>query len=213
MSVYTNFLIILLFTNKVDKYVYGIVLGTTIILVMGIIDDVKKLRFITKLLIQFSVVLTLLLFDIRIKKIGVTHLIENAILNIDYYGVLLTVLWVISILYIIEFKKNMENIIYGISIFITLILFSVSILFNDYITLIFSITILGSCLSILIYSFRYPDIKFGHTGIQTLGFTISLIPIISINKTNNPFYIIDNAVILAIMFLSILLPVFDREKK
>ncbi|GFR36235.1 MraY family glycosyltransferase [Thermobrachium celere] len=203
ISVFITFWVSVFLIISIDKQLLGILLGSTIILIMGIIDDLKKLKSITKLLVQFAVVLILILFDIRITKIGTTRFIGNEYLSITYLGIIFTILWIIGIINSLELINKSEIWIYKISLFISLLLFFVSILFNNYYISIFSIVIAGLCTGQLIYNYTFYKIKLGNAGLQFLGFILSIVPILDTVKVNSCFQVFDNIIIFGLIFFSL----------
>src|SRR5690242_251630 len=51
-AIYISFLFCSLFFLKLDKQVMGIIIGGTIVLLMGIVDDIKQLKALPKLSVQ-----------------------------------------------------------------------------------------------------------------------------------------------------------------
>lgn len=81
-----------------------IIIGATLIAIVGLVDDLRPLSFKTKLILEGLIASVLILFDIRIKFI-----------TPDYVAALLTVLWVVGITNALNLIDIMDGLCSGVA--------------------------------------------------------------------------------------------------
>lgn len=190
-----------------DRYrdLLGIVSGIIIIVVMGILDDIKPLPAKLKLLFQVAAALMVVLIgDTKIDFL--TNPFSNTGYSLlgDYISYPLTVLWIVGITNAINLIDGLDGLAAGVSSISSLSLFVVSILRfdSDPYTGIITAALAGSTLGFLPFNFNPAKIFMGETGSAFLGFTLGAI---SIQGTLKSYA----AISIAIPLLVLGLPLFD----
>ena len=180
IAIYFSFISIVAASSIYFKFDLLIVLAFTIMFVTGLIDDLKELKPIYKLIAQ--VIATFIL-------IYKGYIFGNAILG--WIGVPITFLWVIGITNAINLLDNMDGLSAGISTIVALIIGSISVIEGDMQTALLSFVLAGSTLGFLRYNFNPAKIFMGDSGSLFLGFTLSFLALsVQKNLNDSSVYII-----------------------
>jgi UDP-GlcNAc:undecaprenyl-phosphate GlcNAc-1-phosphate transferase len=143
----------------------GLMMGGSIVLLLGLIDDIKPkgLGYRFKFLVQFVAALCLLSFDIRI------HFIHPA-----WFADFLTIVWVVGIINAVNIIDIMDGLASGIAAIACLGFFFIS-LPSEQIYVNFAATALaGALLGFIPYNLsRRYKIFLGDTGSLFVGFTLA----------------------------------------
>lgn len=201
-AIYISFLICSLFFLKLDRQVVGIIIGGTIILIMGIIDDIKQLKALHKLIVQIAAATVLIYFGITIKSVSIPFIVGNGSVYIKYLGVPLTILWIVGITNAINLIDGLDGLACGICLISSLTLFGVSIISVRYTSMYLTIILSGACLGFLPYNFNPARIFLGDTGSNFLGFILAAISLQGAIKSAA-------AVAVAVPILALGLPIYD----
>ncbi|MCX7694615.1 MAG: undecaprenyl/decaprenyl-phosphate alpha-N-acetylglucosaminyl 1-phosphate transferase [Caloramator sp.] len=189
LSIYISCLVISLFTLKMNYRMFGLLFGATFIVFMGIIDDIKPLKPLTKLLVQIAAACILMLFDIRIKTLSLPFFGYDRYFDIGYFGMILTILWVVGVTNAMNLIDGLDGLACGTGIIASITLFIVSLISGRYLSAIMTITLAGASLGFLYYNFNPAKIFLGDTGSQFIGYMLASISILSAIKYYTAFSI------------------------
>lgn len=189
LSIYLSCIIVSLFTLKMNYRMFGLLFGATFIVVMGIIDDVKPLKPLTKLLVQIAAACILMLFNIRIKTLSLPFFGHDRYFDIGYFGMLLTILWVVGVTNAVNLIDGLDGLACGTGIIASITLFIISLISGRYLSAIMTITLAGASLGFLYYNFNPAKIFLGDTGSQFIGYMLASISILSAIKYYTAFSI------------------------
>ncbi len=172
-----------------------ILYGGTVMMLLGVLDDIRDVDARVKLGVQVLAALMLVAFGIRI-----TLFIDSF-----FIGAVITVLWVVGITNAFNLLDNMDGLSSGVA-FIASIIFFVTAWMHGYIfvgavMLVFA----GSLLGFLRYNFNPARIFMGDTGSLFIGYVLAALTIL------NRYYAEGSPtlfpVIMPVLILAV--PVFD----
>lgn len=203
LSIYITFVIVLILKKGPITYEQiGVILGATIIVIGGIIDDLKGLKPWQKLIFQLSSAIILIIFGLRIKLITNPFSKADSFINMGYLSLPITIIWVIGITNALNLIDGLDGLAAGITLIAALTILLIAILYNReeaaYMTAILS----GAVFGFLPYNFNPASIFMGDTGSQLLGFLLAAISIEGAIKSAAIFSI-------AVPILAIGLPIYD----
>lgn len=201
LAIYMSFSIVTLYFSGLDKHVLGIIIGGTILVIMGIVDDIKPLRPLYKLIFQIIAAVVLIMFGITVDSITVPFA-PNETIMIGYFGIFATIIWVVGITNAINLIDGVDGLACGICLISALTLFGVSIISQRDMAIFLTAVLAGSCLGFLPYNFNPASIFMGDTGSQFLGFLLAAISIQGAIKSAA-------AVAVAVPILALGLPIYD----
>jgi UDP-GlcNAc:undecaprenyl-phosphate GlcNAc-1-phosphate transferase len=141
----------------------GIVVGGTLIFVVGLIDDLITLRARWKLLAQIVAAVIVVQFGVRLQLFIEYELLASAV----------TVVWIVFIINAFNFMDNMDGLCAGVALIAALIFFLVVSPLNQTLTSAILLTVAGTTLGFLYYNFNPARIFMGDAGAMFLGFILA----------------------------------------
>ncbi len=198
VAIYIAFAVTVLRNFEFTDPLKGVALGGTLMLIVGVLDDVMDLRAPVKLLSQLVGVAILIHYGVVI-----SFLPEGAWGTFGEW--VLTAVWVIGITNAINFLDGMDGLAAG-SCCINLVFFGLVALFNQQVDMGFlALPLVGACLGFLVFNFpmkRSASIFLGDGGSTFLGFMVAGIAVMG-------EWASDHAVRLAVPVLILGVPIFD----
>jgi len=168
LAVYLAFLISLALTFEFRQDALGIVLGGTLMVMVGLIDDFGVLKPWPKLIGQLIAVFVLIRSGIRI---------EIAALP-DWLDLLLTVFWMVGIINAFNIIDVMDGLAGGVGLIACGWLFVVAVVNHDALVMVMASALAGSLLGFLRYNFYPAKIYLGDAGSLFLGLMLGAMAMI-----------------------------------
>lgn len=192
------------------KVAPGFLLGSVVILVTGLIDDVWSTPPWLKLAGQVLAGVILALSDVRIDVLtnpfgGEVHL--GAV-----FGGLLTVVWVVTMVNAMNLIDGLDGLASGVAFIVAMSLFAVALNRNDSVDMLFTLLLAGSCLGFLHHNFFPARIFLGDAGSLFLGFVLSVIGLHGVQKSTTVMALLIPLSALAVPVLDILMAVVRRSR-
>lgn len=150
-----------------DQTAIGILLGTTIIITLGLIDDFGVLSPAVKIGGQLIAVWLLIKSGISVQLTWLPDPLNWAV----------TVLWVIGVTNAFNLIDIMDGLATGVGIVACVFLTAISFMNGNYIIAAFTVALAGSLLGFLPHNFRPASIYLGDTGSMSLGFMLAALTI------------------------------------
>lgn len=202
LAIYIAFTICMfLFSDLEMKKLIGIFIGSTILVVMGMIDDVKPLRASLKLVVQIVAALVLVKFGFRVDFLT-NFFKDSGYIFFNGLSIPITVIWIIGITNTINLVDGLDGLATGIATIAALTLAYVAYVNGNISVAILTVMLAGSSLGFLPHNFNPASIFMGDTGAYFLGFVLAAISIEGTLKGTT-------ALTLVIPVLALGLPIFD----
>lgn len=202
LAIYISIIITSLIFLPIDKTLISIILGGTIIVISGIIDDVKDLSPRMKLLFQIVAAIVLILGDVKIDAITNPFTKTSKLINLGVFSVPITIFWIVGITNTLNLIDGLDGLAAGVAMISSLSFLAVASKFHYIPVMIMSSIIAGGCLGFLPYNFNPAKIFMGDTGALFLGFMLAALSIEGVMKS-----VATIAVVVPIIILGI--PIFD----
>ncbi|WP_273854235.1 MraY family glycosyltransferase [Guptibacillus spartinae] len=181
ISFITTYLLVeIIFDPITSNIVMGLLIGSTIVVLTGIIDDVVQLTPILKLLGQIIGAVVLISFDIKIESIHIPF--YEGQFQLHYFSIPITILWVVGITNAINLIDGMDGLAAGVSGIASFSLFLVSLLMGNSIVSLVALILFGSVLGFLRYNFHPAKIFMGDTGSLFLGFCLATLSLLELKQ-------------------------------
>nr|WP_263324830.1 MraY family glycosyltransferase [Neobacillus sp. Marseille-Q6967] len=176
LAIYISFLVGIFMLNPETPASFAILLGSLIIVITGICDDLFELSAKIKLMGQLAAALTVVFFgDIQVNFINLPF---GAQLEFGLLSIPFTIFWIVGITNAINLIDGLDGLAAGVS---SIALFTISgmalIQGNMYVVAVGTI-VLMSTLGFLFYNFHPASIFMGDTGALFLGFIISVLSLL-----------------------------------
>ncbi len=203
LAIFAGFLVAALIFVPIDRPFRGILLGSIIIIIMGIFDDIYALSAKLKLIIQIIAALFPVLSGVRIDMIAVPKFIDAyGYLGLGYFSIPLTILWIVGVTNAINLLDGLDGLACGVSSISSVTILCIALLVGEPDIAFATAALAGACFGFLPYNFNPAKLFMGDTGALFLGFMLSTLSIQGLFK--------GYAVIsLAVPFLILGLPLFD----
>ena len=206
IAIWSSAMLTFLFLVLLSYYPYGsllsgILLGGSLMFLLGLVDDIYNLDAKFKLVIQLSIATIVYLLGVQIDTIfnpfgGVIHL--------GIFSYPITLLWIVGISNAVNFIDGVDGLAGSVITVssITLALIAVAVSPAQPITALIAFILAGSMLAFLTFNFNPAKIFMGDTGSTFLGFMLATLSIQGVFKS---YAVISFAVPLLILGL----PLFD----
>lgn len=192
----------------------GILLGITVLTIVMLIDDIKGLPAIVKLLGQTVAAILVVSFGTQIDNINIPFLEQTLHINNSIYIYIISVGWIVGITNAINLIDGLDGLSSGITLiscFSLIIVFSLNQ--SPIISIILITALAGAIVGFLPYNVHPAKTFIGDAGAQFLGFALSIISILGTAKTYTLLVLISPLIILAIPIADTLFAIIRRVIK
>ena len=187
--------------EEYGKKLLGMLFGIGVISAFCIVDDIKTIRPITKLIGQLLAAIVAVIAGIRID--GITLPFLNFPEMHEITSVMLTIAWIVIVTNAINLIDGLDGLSSGISVISAVSLLIIFVLNGSSMVSIVLITALaGALVGFLPYNFSPARTFIGDTGSNFLGYALSIISILGSAKTYTAAVIVLPLIVLG-------LPIFD----
>ncbi len=186
----------------IDRTTISILLGGLVIIIAGIVDDIKELKPKYKMLFQILAAIILIFGDVKIDFITNPFANGSGLVYLNWLSIPITIFWVVGITNTLNFIDGLDGLSAGVAMISSLSLMIVAARFNYTSVIILAASVAGACLGFLPFNFNPAKIFMGDTGAMFLGFMLAVISIEGVMKSAAAI-----AVIAPILILGV--PIFD----
>ena len=176
----------------------GILVGGSIMFLLGFVDDIYDLSPRFKLVIQAGAALTAFLLGVRIDALYNPF---GAPIILGIFSFPLTMIWLVGISNAMNFIDGVDGLAGGISAISAITLGVVAIYTQQPISALVAAILAGSMLGFLLFNFHPAKIFMGDSGALFSGFTLAALSVTGVLKT------VTVTMILPIMILAV--PIID----
>ncbi|MBR5517822.1 MAG: undecaprenyl/decaprenyl-phosphate alpha-N-acetylglucosaminyl 1-phosphate transferase, partial [Clostridia bacterium] len=203
LAIFYGFLISVLCFSGFDAQLRGILIGSLIIVALGIVDDVKQLGAKIKFVTQIVVACIVVYHGIVIECLSVpTFINSSGYISLGVFSIPITILWIVGVTNAVNLIDGLDGLAVGVSSIATFSLFFIAILAGEMQVALLTAALAGGCLGFLPYNFNPAKIFMGDTGSTFLGYMLSIICIQGLFKG----YVVISFIV---PFLILGLPIFD----
>jgi UDP-GlcNAc:undecaprenyl-phosphate GlcNAc-1-phosphate transferase len=192
LVVYLAFLVSLALTFEFRQDVLGLVLGGTLMVMLGLIDDFGVLTPGSKLIGQLIAVFVLIRSGIRIEIAAFPEWLDLA----------LTVLWMIGVINALNIIDVMDGLAGGVGVIACVWLFVVALLNQDTVSAAMLAALAGGLIGFLRYNVHPASIYLGDAGSLFVGLMLGALAMTGTYTTVNPVAVLTPVLILGV-------PIFD----
>lgn len=179
LSIFLAFVITTIAFCRVNSTVLTIWFGGLVLVCMGVLDDVFRLGAWIKLIIQIAVAFIAIYQGVTIEYIN----FFGTYVNLGIWSIPITVLWIVGLTNAINIIDGLDGLACGVSIICSLSLFCVALISNRPSGALLTAVLIGSCVGFFPFNHHPAKIFMGDAGALFLGFTLSILSIEGIFKT------------------------------
>ncbi len=210
LAIFAGFLFGYIVFGKHSDVMTSILIGSFIIIITGMIDDIKPLSAKVKLMGQLAATLVVVIHgQILISNISAF----GFYINFGWFAYPLTVLFILTFINCMNLIDGLDGLATGISSIFFVTVGVIAIFKNSHgLDFMLCFIMLGSCLGFLKYNAHPAQIFMGDTGSMFLGFIISIISLLGFKNVTMTSIIIP-FMIIAIPFLDTIFAIIRRTLK
>jgi len=168
LAIYLAFIVGVLSSYDYNTQLKGILIGSSIIFFIGLMDDIKHLRASLRLVFQIIASIIVIMHGVVLK------ISPNFTLN-----AILTVIGLVGITNALNFLDNMDGLAAGLASICAFGIMTIAYRSGQRWLAFLAISLLGSTLGFLRYNFKPAKIFMGDSGSTFLGFTIGAMSIMA----------------------------------
>lgn len=172
LAIYLSFLITYLIYRPDGDFDKALLIGATIIVLTGVLDDMLEITAKAKLLGQFAAALVIVVYgEIQIEFINLPF---GGDLEFGYFAIPLTIIWIVGITNAVNLIDGLDGLAAGVSTIALVTLSAMAILMGNPFVATVTAILAASTLGFLVFNFYPARIFMGDTGALFLGFMISV---------------------------------------
>ena len=180
VAIYIAFLVSLALLWKADDSLNGILIGSSVVFICALLDDIYDLPPKVKLLFQVS-------GTIIAMAVGNIYLTDFHILSFDISNSIITKIisffWIVGITNAINLIDGLDGLSSGITSIVTLTIGLLGFFMGRRDICILALCLSGSILGFLPYNFHPASIFVGDCGAQFMGFTVACMSLLGFKTT------------------------------
>lgn len=206
LAIFYGFIISVLCFAELDRETAGILIGSVIIVTVGMIDDAIDMKAIVKLLCQIIAAIIVVYSGVRIEQFanpfarwfgGPPYIYMNY-----WVSVAVTVLWIVGICNAVNLIDGLDGLAVGVSSIAAICMLILTLLSQNVNVAIITAAVAGACFGFLPYNFNPAKIFMGDTGALFLGYILACISI-------QGFLKLSAIISFAVPIIVLGLPIFD----
>ncbi len=182
VAVYMGFAFAIMINNLYSPEIKGVALGATVIILIGMLDDIREISARYKILGQLAACTIVVSSGVRLSFMPPT-------LWGDLIEIALTFTWIIGIANAMNFLDGMDGLATGLGAISSFFIGLVALQTNQPFLMFLSLGLMGGCLGFLPYNLRAekPALIFlGDAGSTFIGFTLACMGVMGQWDTNEP---------------------------
>jgi UDP-GlcNAc:undecaprenyl-phosphate GlcNAc-1-phosphate transferase len=203
LAIYIAFLMSLALTFEFRHDVLGIVLGGTIIVMLGLIDDFGVLTPLTKLIGQLLAVFVLIKSGIQIRIAAFP----------DWLDLVLTMFWMVGLINAFNLLDIMDGLSAGVGAISATLLLVASWLRGDQMIAFMLAALIGSLLGFLRYNWQPAKIYMGDTGAMFIGLMLGSLAMIGEYPSQHRLGLLTPIFILGVPIFDTLFVMYIRSRR
>lgn len=203
LAIFAAFLLVALWLSDINRQLIGMLVGSLIIVVMGVIDDKYDLNAKLKFFIQ------IIAAAIPVSQGCVIRYMSNPFgflgdpyISFGFLAIPLTILWIVALTNAVNFIDGLDGLSVGVCSISALTMSIIALVFGQSAEAVLLGALLGACLGFLPYNFNPAKIFMGDTGATFLGFMLACMSVSGLFK-------VYAAISFAVPFLVLGVPLFD----
>lgn len=198
LGFFTSMIVLIPFLEELKTVqFFGFFIGASIIVVLGMLDDIYNLSSKIKLAVQIVAALVVVYTGTRIEFV-----MWPFAAYIETFSAPITAIWIIGVTNAVNLIDGVDGLAAGVSSICSIFLMILCILTGSPMAVVFTSALAGSCLGFLPRNFNPAEIYMGDTGATFLGFVLAVSSIMGVFKSYTLL-----AVVVAVLVMA--LPILD----
>lgn len=150
---------------------YAIWVGGSILVVIGILDDIYRLSALLKLAVQFVAAVGAVLCDVTISHIS----LFGSVIVLGVWEIPVTIIWIVGLTNAINLIDGLDGLACGISAICSASISCVMLLAGDPVSAMLTMILTAACIGFIPFNKNPARIFMGDTGALFLGYSLAVI--------------------------------------
>ncbi len=203
LAIYFGFIASTLIFMPLNEAIRGALLGASIIVVLGIFDDIYALPALPKLFVQIMAATIAVLQGNVITFLSNPNIFSaEPYWNLGVLSIPFSVIWIVAITNAVNLIDGLDGLACGVSTISSMTMLVISLIVADAPVAMLMAALVGACIGFLPYNLNPAKIFMGDTGSTFLGFVLAVTSIQGLFK-------LGAIISFAVPFLLLGLPIFD----
>ena len=205
LAIFIGFMVSVLILGNVrgNGQMQSILLGSVIIVVLGVVDDIMALPAMLKFVVQIAAALIPALNGVVIQAFSNPNIFSDSLYWVlGPLSVPFTVLWIVAITNAVNLIDGLDGLANGVSAISATTMLVIALLASEAEVAIVMAALVGACVGFMPYNLNPAKMFMGDTGATFLGYILATMSIQGLFK----FYAV---ISFAVPFLILGLPIFD----
>lgn len=215
IAMYIAFWIAAVFTQAWDASIWGLFIGSTMIVLVGVWDDIREIRPLAKLLWQIAAASILLIFGYSMDVISLPILgeVNFGVMGLSAVGLIFILFWVVGLVNTVNITDGLDGLAAGICFGAALLLFWSANRINQVPAAHLTLALAGATLGFLFFNFHPARVFMGDSGSMFLGYIIGGISIMGLLKTATILGLVFPLVVLGMPLTDLTFAIIRRKLK
>lgn len=167
--------------------VLGLLIGVSLVLILGVYDDFQGSSATLKIIIQIIISLLIIKSGFLLKTIFIPNLIN---FELGIFSIPATLLWLVGVINAVNLIDGLDGLAAGTIGIVSFFIFIFGLILGDNLIIYVSLALAGACFAFLRYNFHPAKIFMGDTGSLFLGLIVACLGIYQpASNLNNPYFI------------------------
>ena len=203
LAIFLAFLLSVLVFANIDRQMQGILLGATMIVVLGVMDDIMALNALPKLIVQILAAGIAVYHGCVIQFVSNPNVFSSmTYLDLGWWSYPITIIWIVAITNAVNLIDGLDGLAVGVSAISTASITVIALMVAETNVAVVLAALFGACLGFIPYNMNPAKIFMGDTGATFLGYILATLSVTGLFK----MYAI---ISFAVPFLILGLPIFD----
>jgi UDP-GlcNAc:undecaprenyl-phosphate GlcNAc-1-phosphate transferase len=213
LALYLGWMVPVMLLVEVDRPVWGVIGGATIIVAVGLFDDLYELEPIVKFIGQLLAIGVAVYFGTRMARIGVPFVDEFTWRMPLVVSIAVTAFWMAMIINMVNFIDGLDGLAAGVC-GIAALTFAVISLATDFGAMgVLAAILAGVTFAFLRFNFHPASIFMGDAGSMLLGFVLACVSVQSVMKGTAAIALVLPLLVLGVPFVDLFLIVWRRWRR
>ena len=205
LAIFLGFMVSVFAFAEIDRQLQGILIGSVIIVLLGIIDDIHSLPARLKLVVQIVAALVAVLHGVMIQVINNPNIFsDNPYWVLGFWSYPISIIWIVAITNSVNLIDGLDGLADGVSTIGTLTMLILALMLGEKDVSIVCGALVGACVGFIPYNRNPAKIFMGDTGSTFLGFILATVSIQGLFK----YYAV---ISFLVPFIILGLPIFDTS--
>lgn len=179
LAIYLAFTLTVLLLVPMSKEIIGLLIGGTLIMAVGFVDDIRNISPRVKLMGQIVAASVLVVFGVK-----VTFLTNpfGPLIYLDYFGIPLTILWVVGVTNAVNLVDGLDGLAGGLASIAAMTIGLIAWHEGQLIAVLPAVALCAGIMGFLKYNFHPAKIFMGDSGSLFLGYMLAGLSVIGLTK-------------------------------